>query len=135
MNEEKDIFSDIIGVPKEEFWEKILYKETQKSQTTPIGNSPLKKETDSNSNEDEEIKILKEVPAIPPDLIIQGEEIEIEVHLRIYSQNPITNSPLDVDQPLHANLSSKVFQFQKGHNLHSLFAIWGQINQYCMQKQ
>ena len=135
MNKEIDIFSDIIRVPKEEFWEKIQYNETQKSQQTLIGNSPLKKETHSNSSEDEEIKIVKEVPAIPSDLIIQGEEIEIEVQLRIYSQNPITNLPLDVDKPLHANLSSKVFQFRKGHNLHSLFAIWGQIDQYCMQNQ
>ena len=108
---------------------------TQKSSPTLNGNSPSKKETDSYNSDNEEIKIVKELPSIPPDLIIQGEEIEIELHPRLYSQNPITNSPLDVDQPLHADLSSKVFQFRKGHNLHSLFAIWGQINQYCMQKQ
>ena len=40
-----------------------------------------------------------------------------------------------MDRPLDARLSNKVFKFRKGHNLHSLFAIWGQIDQYCMQKQ
>ena len=124
INKEIDIFSDIVETPEKEFWEKILNKETQKSPETISGNRSLKKETTSDNSEDKEIKIVKEVTAIPPDLIIQGEETEIEVHSRIYSQNPITNLPLDVDKPLHAHLSSKVFKFRNGHNLHSLFAIW-----------
>ena len=77
INKEIDIFLDIIGVPQKEFWDKILYKETQKSSPTLNGNSPLKKETDSHNSDDEDIKIVKEVPAIPPDLILQGEEIKI----------------------------------------------------------
>ena len=133
INEEIDIFSEEIETPNEEFWEKILNKETQKSSV--IGNSRSKIETDSNNSEDEEIIIVKELPAIPPDLLIQAGESEIEVHSKIYSQNPITESRLEVDKPLHASLSSKVFKLRKGHNQHSLYASWGQIDQYCMRKQ
>ena len=45
INEEIDIFSDIVDTPNKGFWEKILHKETQKS--TIIGNCPSKKETNS----------------------------------------------------------------------------------------
>ena len=67
---------------------KDLEKDTQQSTSTLIINSPLKKETDSeNSDEDDNIESMKEVPEIPPDLVIQGESSEIEVHSRLYSQN------------------------------------------------
>ena len=96
----------------------------------------MKKEADSDiSDEVNDIEVVKEVPGIPPDLLIQGETEEIEVHSRPFSQNPITDSLLDVDKPLNAKLSKKVFKFWKGHNLHSLFATWGQIDQYCTRKQ
>ena len=80
---EVDLFADI-DIPEEDFWERILNKDTQKSPATLNGNSPLKKETDSDiSDEDDDIKIVKEVPGIPPDLIIQGKSSKIEVHSRL----------------------------------------------------
>ena len=132
---EVDLFADI-NLPEEDFWENFLNKNTQKSPTTLSGNSPLKKKTDSETSDDnDEIEIVKEVPGIPPDLILQGESSKIEVHSRLYSQNPITNTRLDVDRPLHPHLNKKVLQFQKGYNLHLLFVTWGQINQMVMRKQ
>jgi predicted RNA-binding protein len=133
---EVDLFKDI-EIPKS-FWDTILNKDTQKSSSSSSlnGKSPLKKETiPAINDEDEEIIIVKEVPAIPPDLVIQGESSEIEVHSRLYNQNPITNSVVDVDKPLHPQLHQKVLHFRKGHNLHSLFATWGRIDQLLMRKQ
>jgi hypothetical protein len=133
---EVDLFKDI-EIPKS-FWDIILNKDTQKSSSSSSlnGYSPLKKEIiPAINDEDEEITIVKEVPAIPPDLVIQGEFCEIEVHSRLYNQNPITNSVVDVDKPLHPQLRQKVLHFRKGHNLHSLFATWGRIDQLLMRKQ
>ena len=131
---EVDLFADI-EIPEEDFWGKILNKDTQKSPSTLSGNSQLKKETDSETSDDDEIEIVKEVPGTPPDLILQGESSKIQVHSKLYSQNPITNTKLDVDRPLHPDLHKKVLQFRKGYNLHLLFATWGQIDQMVMRKQ
>ena len=63
--EEVDLFADI-GIPEVGFWEKIMNKDTQKSPTTPNRNSSLKKEANSDiSDDNEDIKIVKEVPGIP----------------------------------------------------------------------
>ena len=90
INKEKDIFSDIVETPEKKFWEKILNKETQKSPETIIGNCSLKKETKSDNSEDEEIKIVKEVTAIPPDLIIKEKRQKLkctqEFTVKIQSQ-------------------------------------------------
>ena len=130
---EVDLFADI-ETPTGNFWDTILNKETQKLTPRPSENTLLKKETESEDSDDE-IKIVKEVPADPPDLVIQGEDDEIEVHSRLFNLNPITNSNIDVDKPLHPQLHKKVLKFRKGHNLHSIFATWGQIDQLSMRKQ
>ena len=131
---EVDLFADI-EIPEEDFWGKILNKDTQKSPSTLSGNSQLKKETDSETSDDNEIEIVKEVPGTPPDLILQGESSKIEVYTKLYSKNPITNTNLDVDRPLHPNLHKRVLQFRKNCNLHLLFVTWGQIDQMVMRKQ
>ena len=121
-NTEVDLFADIEILQKDS-WKQFLNKEIQESQSTLIKNSPLKKEADSDiSDEDDDTKIVKELPGILPDLLIRGETDKIEVHSRPNSQNPITNLPPDVEKPLNAKLSNRVFHFRKGHNLHSLFA-------------
>ena len=59
---EVDLFKNI-KIPEESFWDTILNKDTQKSSSLN-GKSPLKKETIPAINEeDEEITIVKEVPA------------------------------------------------------------------------
>ena len=104
--------------------------------TTLEENSHLKKETDSESSEDndDKIVIVKVVQVTPPDLVLQGESSEIEVHSRLYSQNPITNTSLNVDRPLHPDLHKRVLKFRKSYNLHLLFATWGQIDQMILRK-
>ena len=132
---EVDLFEDI-EIPEKDFWETILNKATQKSSSRLDGNSRSKIETDSRTSEDdEEVEIVKEVPGTPPDLILQGESSKIEVYTKLYSQNPITNTNLDVDRPLHPDFHKRVLQFRKSYNLHLLFAMWGQIDQMVMQKQ
>ena len=132
---EVDLFEDI-EIPEKDFWETILNKATQKSSSRLDGNSRSKIETDSRTSEDdEEVEIVKEVPGTPPDLILQGESSKIEVYTKLYSQNPITNTNLDMDRPLHPDLHKRVLQFRKNYNLHLLFATWGQIDQMVMRKQ
>ena len=92
---EVDLFEDI-EEPEKDFWATLLNKESQKSTTTLEEKSSFKKETDSENSEDDddEIVIVKEIQVNPPDLILQSESGEIDVHSQIYSQNPITNVSL-----------------------------------------
>jgi hypothetical protein len=48
---------------------------------------------------------------------------------------PILNTHTDVDETFGMDLSDKLFWTRKGHNLHSLTAQWGKINQYCWRLQ
>ena len=133
---EVDLFEDI-EEPEKDFWATLLNKESQKSTTTLEEKSSFKKETDSETSEDDDDKIVivKEIQVNPPDLILQSESGEIDVHSQIYSQNPITNISLHVDKPLHPDLHKRVLKFRKNYNVHLLFATWGQIDQLVMQKQ
>ena len=132
---EVDLFEDI-EEPEKDFWATLLNKESQKSTSRLEENSHLKKETDSETSEDDdEIVIVKEIQVNPPDLILQGESGKIDIHSQIYSQNPITNISLHVDRPLHPDLHKQVLQFRRSYNIHLLFATWGQIDQLVMQKQ
>ena len=133
---EVDLFEDI-EEPEKDFWATLLNKESQKSTTTLEEKSSFKKETDSENSEDDddEIVIVKEIQVNPPDLILQSESGEIDVHSQIYSQNPITNVSLYEDKPLHPDLHKRVLKFRKNYNVHLLFATWGQIDQLVMRKQ
>ena len=133
---EVDLFEDI-EEPQKDFWATLLNKESQKSTTTLEEKSSFKKETDSETSEDDddEIVIVKEIQVNPPDLILQSESGEIDVHSQIYSQNPITNVSLYEDKPLHPDLHKRVLKFRKNYNVHLLFATWGQIDQLVMRKQ
>ena len=113
---EVDLFEEFEEARKD-FWATLLNKESQKSTSRLDGNSYLKKETDSETSEDDkdEIVIVKEIQVNPPDLILQG-------------QNPITNIRWHVDRPLHPDLHKQVLQFRKSYNLHLLFTTWGQID-------
>ena len=90
---EVDLFEDI-EEPQKDFWATLLNKESQKSTSSLEENSSFKKETDSETSEDEddEIVIVKEIQVNPPDLVLHGESDDINVHSQIYSQNPITGS-------------------------------------------
>ena len=133
---EVDLFEDI-EEPQKDFWATLLNKESQKSTTTLEEKSSFKKETDSETSEDDddEIVIVKEIQVNPPDLILQSESGEIDVHSQIYSQNPITNVSLYEDKPLHPDLHKRVLKFRKNYNVHLLLATWGQIDQLVMRKQ
>jgi hypothetical protein len=50
-------------------------------------------------------------------------------------RNPILNTHTDVDETFGTDLSGKLFWTRKGHNLHSLTAQWGKIDQYCWRLQ
>jgi hypothetical protein len=50
-------------------------------------------------------------------------------------RNPIINTHTDVDETFGTDLSGKLFLTRKGHNLHSLTAQWGKIDQYCWRLQ
>ncbi len=50
-------------------------------------------------------------------------------------RNPILNTHTDVDETFRTDLSDKLFWTRKGHNLHSLTAQWGKIDQYCWRLQ
>ena len=95
---EVDLFEDI-EEPQKDFWATLLNKESQKSTSKLEKNSPLKKETNSETSEDDDDKIVivKEIQVNPPDLVLQDESGEIDLHSQIYSQNPITNISLHVD--------------------------------------
>ena len=133
---EVDLFEDI-EEPQKDFWATLLNKESQKSTSRLEEKSSFKKETDSETSEDEddEIVIVKEIQGNPPDLVLQGESDDINVHSQIYSQNPITGSSLYVDRPLHPDLPKQILKFRKNYNVHLLFATWGQIDQLVMRKQ
>ena len=133
---EVDLFEDI-EEPQKDFWATLLNKESQKSTSSLEENSSFKKETDSETSEDEddEIVIVKEIQVNPPDLVLHGESEDINVHSQIYSQNPITSSSLYVDRPLHPDLHKRILKFRKNYNVHLLFATWGQIDQLVMRKQ
>ena len=133
---EVDLFEDI-EEPQKDFWATLLNKESQKSTSSLEENSSFKKETDSETSEDEddEIVIVKEIQVNPPDLVLHGESDDINVHSQIYSQNPITGSSLYVDRPLHPDLHKQSLKFRKNYNVHMLFATWGQIDQLVMRKQ
>ena len=75
-----DLFADI-SLSQNEFWNQAIQSEVQKLTKSHESDVFLNKETSSNESDDSEnIEIVKEIPRISLDFLIQGETHDFEVH-------------------------------------------------------
>ena len=88
----------------------------------------------NDESSDDDIEVVKEVKGVPHDTKVETGTGIIQIH-SIPNSNPITKSNLDVDRPLVEELRDRVLLFRNGHNLHSLFATWGRLDQLSLRRQ
>jgi hypothetical protein len=75
-----------------------------------------------------------DVPDNHQDFHIETEVGDIEVH-SVTHNNPITGSNCLEDELLPPTIRQSSFKLKKGYTLHTVYTVWGQIDQLCLRQQ
>ena len=83
---------------------------------------------------DEDLEVVRDVPDQAPDFHVESEVGPVEIHSTTHN-NPITGSHTAVDDLWPQSFKQRTLKFRAGYNIHTLYALWGQIDQLSLRKQ